>query len=212
MRCGAVFLAEATWATKLEIQQAVAIKSYFRFKDDIWILACDRGLARRFISRFRNLAAKVFESELVECSQQSVEMVGVITVIENGKIHTEPRPKDKGPPLSVHSAHPAKVHLRWPAAHLRAELDLCSTESRRVKVKDSFIKRFQASYAPRFVMNSLLDVPLFKMKKEMKESNEKIKWFSLPFHPAVRGINLGSAIGEFVLIQPGEESLRLDGP
>ena len=84
MRCGAVFLAEATWATKLEIQQAFAIKAYFRFKDDIWILACDRGLARRFISRFRNLAAKVFESELVECSQQSVEMIGVITVIENG--------------------------------------------------------------------------------------------------------------------------------
>ncbi len=76
------------------------------FKDDIWILASDRELARRFISRFRDLAAKVFESNLVECIQRSVEMISVITVLENGKIHTEPRPKDNGPPLSYQSAHP----------------------------------------------------------------------------------------------------------
>ena len=130
---------------------------------------------------------RFFESELVECSQQSVDMIGVITVIEHGKIHTEPRPKDKGPPLSVHSAHPVKVHLRWPAAHLRAGLDLCSSESRRVKVKDSFIKRFQASYAPTFVMNSLFDVPLFKMKKEMKESSENNKWFFFAFSSSCEG-------------------------
>jgi hypothetical protein len=33
-------------------------------------LASNRGLARRFISRFRDLAWKVFESDLVECTKR----------------------------------------------------------------------------------------------------------------------------------------------
>ena len=64
-------------------------------------------------------------------------------------------------------------------------------------MQDHFIRRFQAIYAPQIVLNSLMEVPLFKLKTAEKESSDKIKWFSLPFHPAVRGINLGSAISGF---------------
>ena len=108
-----------------------AIHAYYRFKDDIWILAGDRSLARRFISRFRDLASRVFESELVECSAKCVEMIGVIITIEGNKIHTEPRPQDKVPPLSQQSAHPLKVHLRWPAAYMRAELEFVFNRSKK---------------------------------------------------------------------------------
>jgi hypothetical protein len=101
------------------------------FKDDIWILAGDRSLARRFISRFRVLASRVFESELVECSAKCVEMIGVIITIEGNNIHTEPRPQDKVPPLSQQSAHPLKVHLRWPAAYMRAELEFVFNRSKK---------------------------------------------------------------------------------
>ncbi len=59
------FLAEQSWATKVEVQQAFAIHAYYRCKDDIWILAGDRSLVRRFISRFRDLASRAFDSELV---------------------------------------------------------------------------------------------------------------------------------------------------
>ena len=44
-------------------------------------------------------------------------------------------------------------------------------------MKDSFIKRFRASYAPKVVMDSLVEVPLFKMRKERKQSNEKSNGF-----------------------------------
>ncbi|MFM7990324.1 MAG: hypothetical protein ACKPKO_64515, partial [Candidatus Fonsibacter sp.] len=163
------FLAEATWATKIEIQRAHAIHAYYRFKDDIWILAGDRGRARRFISRFGDLAAKVFESELVECSQRSVVMIGVITVVEGGSLHTEPRPKYRGPPLSHQSAHPLSVHLRWPSAHWGGELDLCSTESTRERVNNAYIKRFQEKYTQSMVDDSLIKVPLFEKKTEKEK-------------------------------------------
>jgi hypothetical protein len=44
-------------------------------------------------------------------------------------------------------------------------------------------------------MNYLIEVPLFKVKKEEKnEINENVKWFSLPFfHPVVRQIPLSRA-------------------
>ena len=124
------------------MQQAFAIHAYYRFKYDIWILAGDRSLARRFISRFRDLASRIFESELVECSAKCVEMICVITMIEGSRIHTEPRSKDKGPPLCQQSAYPLKVHLTCPAVYMRAELDLCSTGQRRERVKSEFVKGF----------------------------------------------------------------------
>ena len=90
------------------------------------IVAGNRGPARRFVSRFRDLAAKIFEIELIVCSERIVEAIGVITVIEKGRIHTEPRPNHNGPPLSRQSAHPLKVHLLWPAAPEFVSGILCS--------------------------------------------------------------------------------------
>jgi len=142
VRCCFAFLAEQSWATKVEVQPAFAIHAYYRFQYDIWILAGHRSLARRFISRFRDLASRVFESELVECSAHLVEMIGVITTIEGNRIHTEPRQKYKGTPLSQQSAHPLKVHLRLPAVYMRVEVDLCLTDQRREHVRSEFDKRF----------------------------------------------------------------------
>ena len=105
-------------------------------------MASDRGLARRFISRFRDLASRVFESELVECSANFVDMIGVITTVEGNRIHTEPRQKYKGTPLFQQSAHPLKVHLRLPAVYMRVEVDLCLTDQRREHVRSEFVKRF----------------------------------------------------------------------
>ena len=95
--------------------------------------------------------------------------------------------RSAGPPLSVQSAHPDKVHLRLPAAHLRAELDLCSSESRRLRVKDSVIKRLRASYAPKVVMDSLVEVPLFKVRKEIKQSNRKNQMVFFAFSSSCEG-------------------------
>jgi hypothetical protein len=65
---------------------------------------------------------------------------------------------------------------------VRSELNLCSTEARRDKVNKEYIRRFRESHAPRLVLNYLIEVPLFKVKKEEKnELNENVKWFSLPF-------------------------------
>jgi hypothetical protein len=116
-----------------------------------------------------DLASRVFESELVKCSATCVEMIGVITMIAGNKIHTETRPTDKGPPLSQQSAHPLKVHLRWPAAYVRAELDLCSTDQRREHVKSEFVRRFQQSYASKAVLDSLINVPVHKEGSGRKE-------------------------------------------
>ena len=139
-RC-VVFLVEQSWATKVEVQPAFAIHAYYRFQYDIWILAGHRSLARRFINRFRDLASRVFESELVECSANFVDMIGVITTVEGNRIHTEPRQNYNGTPLSQQSAHPLKVHLRWPAVYMRAEVDLCLTDQRREHVQSEFCQK-----------------------------------------------------------------------
>ena len=119
---------------------------------------------------FRDLASRIFESELVECSAKCVEMICVITMIEGSRIHTEPRSKDKGPPLCQQSAYPLKVHLTCPAVYMRAELDLCSTGQRRERVKSEFVKRFQQSYASRAVLDSLIKVHVYKAKVEKRRN------------------------------------------
>ena len=97
-----------------------------------------------------------------------VEMICVITMIEGSRVHIEPRSKDKGPPLCQQSAHPLKVHLRWPAAYMRVEFDSCSTGQRRERVKSEFVKRFQQSYDSRAVLDSLINVRLYKAKVEKR--------------------------------------------
>ncbi len=166
-------LVEQSWATKVEVQPAFAIHAYYRFQYDIWILAGHRSLARRFISRFRDLASRVFESELVECSAHLVEMIGVITTIEGNRIHTEPRQKYKGTPLSQQSAHPLKVHLRLPAVYMRVEVDLCLTDQRREHVRSEFVKRFSTKLCFKSSVG-FIDQCSFCIKNEVEEKRKNM--------------------------------------
>ncbi|MFM7978140.1 MAG: hypothetical protein ACKPKO_02395, partial [Candidatus Fonsibacter sp.] len=65
-------------------------------------------------------------------------------------------------------------------------------------MKKEYIQRCLKSYAPAVVIDSLVSVPLFKERKETdKSNNENLKWFSLPFHPAVRQVSISKAIRRF---------------
>ena len=126
-------------------------------------------------------------------------MIGVITTIEGNRIHTEPRQKYKGTPLSQQSAHPLKVHLRLPAVYMRVEVDLCLTYQRRDHVRSEFVKRLSTKLCFKSSVG-FIDQCFFCIKNEVEEKERIcVRWFSMPYHIPMQGVKFNHAIRGFCL-------------
>ena len=171
MRRCVVFLVEQSWATKVEVQPAFAIHACFKMTSGFWqgivllpgVLSVVSGTWHQ----------ESFESKLVECSANFVEMIGVITTIEGNRIHTGPRQNYNGTPLSQQSAHPLKVHLRLPAVYMRVEVDLCLTDQRREHVRSEFVKKFSTKLCFKSSVG-FIDQCSFCIKKEVEENRNNM--------------------------------------
>ena len=116
--CDAVFytLVE-TWAVNPDVLSSHGIRSYKRFKDDIFLICqCTAGL-RRWYAEFRRRAAAVFQTTVEQVSggdRASVDMLQ-FTVTKNGNslVVSLKAKQQEGPPLSSQSAHPPGVCM-WP--------------------------------------------------------------------------------------------------
>ena len=113
-----------------------------------------------------------------------------------------PRLKWHGPMLSAKSSHPAAIR-RWPIAHLRASIRLCSRD-RVVSCVDDYIHRFKSFNAPaglvqilRRVGDEILAGQISKPAAERRQPRN-CWWMVLPFHPALDRAGLSRALRDFV--------------
>ena len=97
-----------------------SIRSFLRFRDDVFIVAGDRSLFRDFFRAFRSSIDGVWKCKLEELSRKSVTMLDVTVYIDdNHKLGWLPykKPTKHFIPLSVSSAHVPFVHS-WPIAQV----------------------------------------------------------------------------------------------
>ena len=49
------------------------------------------------------------------------------------------------------------------------------------------------------MLDALINVPLHKEGSEETKEEESVRWFSMPYHPAMQGVKLNHAIRGFCL-------------
>ena len=150
--------------------------------------------------------ASVFDVEMVEVSMNNVDMLAV-NVFKDGllRLGTRPRPRVRGPPLSVDSAHPRWVHLHWPRATVKMKERWCTRQEDVDKVQADIVNRFHAyglsTNLPRGKSSSLVC-----HTKDLKVKD--ITWLSMGFHPVLQQAKIGAALDKFMLDHQWREVYR----
>ena len=122
-------LAELPWALKPYNLSAYGIKTYMRFKDDIFVVANDKIKLREWYWRLRD-GATCFKTIVEQYSLSCVSMLQVTVSVEGSRLVARPKFKEMSleVPLCTSSAHARHVH-RWPCSFIR-NLGLISTDYR----------------------------------------------------------------------------------
>ena len=154
---GALYnMAEKTWATRRDIQESFEVFAYFRFRDDIFVVASNRSLTRTWYGEFKKRAAALFTLHVEEVSNISVRMLSMDVFIDGRQLRTRPKPPHPGIPLGVDSAHHPSVLATWPRAHLGSMRHLCTHHSDIRPAQMRIIDRFESTGAPPAQVKSLL--------------------------------------------------------
>ena len=173
---------EADFAADRQTLEKFALLAYWRFKDDIILLATNRPLLRQYIAEFRSRAR--YFNIIVEILGTDVNFLDVNVFIENNKIFTRPFTKmtDISVPLSTDSAHPKHVHASWPKAMTRRMHALASTPDMARQAVAALHDRFSSSLINPFTRKQL-SAPC-TVRGERESANTTL-WLKLGFHPAL---------------------------
>ena len=129
--CDAAFLVgtERTNVLSGAALEEASIKAYYRFRDDIWILAGDRAKFRDWFGRFKRSVGHIFKLKAVQHSSSCVTMLAVDVVRSGNKLLTRPRGnRVPGAPLSQHSCHPPHVLSSWPLSYKKNLANITSKD------------------------------------------------------------------------------------
>ena len=109
-------LAEKSWGTNPLVMEAHGIRHYVRFKDDLFVIATNRALTRKWYRGLCRAASTVFDLHVEEVSNIEVCMLSLRVRMEGAHLRVTPNPPPTSSPLSITSAHRPPVHLSWPKA------------------------------------------------------------------------------------------------
>jgi hypothetical protein len=191
-------MCERPFILKHVVLRVHGIRLYRRFKDDMFAIVSNPGLAGRWLQCVKGRCQGTFAFECIECSQYSVTMLALKIWKGPGRgILTCPRERVlDGPVLSITSAHDLSLHQAWPVALLRSQLKFTSASERKNVVYNT-IQRFKRHYAPDPIIFALTseaarwECNQWVCRQEVKKSSKlamegNVAWMVLPSHPAFR--------------------------
>ena len=137
---------EINYACKRAVMEAHNILAFFRFRDDVLLIASDknnRSLTRKYVKRYIELS-DYFRVLCEEVSSTKITMLDIEVSIRGNKFITAPtwKPTSLGIPLCTSSAHPKKVHEGWPIALIRRLGPLSSNLQNALRAKKLLVERF----------------------------------------------------------------------
>ena len=162
------------------------ITGYYRYRDDVLILATDAILARRFIDELLSRAG-YFKILLESASRTSVRFLDVSLCVVNQRFVCLITSKSTAlvRPLCVSSRHAPHVH-RCPIACIRRIRKLANTTLVAREAQVALIERLKSFAATAFLiclMQEATSEPLVK-RSLIDKSQSLAVWIRLPSHPA----------------------------
>ncbi len=203
--CDAALLAlsEIPFALVDAAKKKFGIKSYYRFRDDIWILTNKPDLFDNWFHIFRRRCSDIFICQLEEISPKEVTMLAVKISIVKNKFSIAPRDRQHdGPFLSKNSAHPPHVHKAWPFGVLRGIISMCTPDRRQDAVAE-YLARFKRHHAPLHLIKALRESSENLLRGapppgRVRISSGNVRWLVLPWHPAYSRSRLSQELRELV--------------
>ena len=196
-------LAEKPFAVEPTIMHDHMIRSFLRFRDDIWLLSGDRYKLIGWCELFREACKPVFIPEVVKISPTKVTMLAVdVTMVARGWSFALRARVQDGPPLSLQSAHAPHIHGAWQTAYIKSLWRLCSPASADDAAK-AFVDRCKRFYTPRWLLTRLE-----KLRHRLRDDHSRrivrpsrlkrsppvvASWIVLPYHPAISSREVGKA-------------------
>ena len=186
-------MAEARYAVMPSVMNCMGICKYFRFKDDILVIADDRKrqCVVRFLKEFKK-RTKYFKMKVETITHDEVQFLEVVIFKDGQRLGIKPyfKPTAVGIPLSAASAHPVHVHWSWPFALMRRYLMLTSNKRQKKEAAKFIIKRFRMHHSSKVMIKSLKEYAVrcigneFPLAKKPQQEKHEVLWITVGFHPA----------------------------
>ncbi len=189
------------WA--LRNLQRFGIKSYSRFKDDIFVIASGFESFRDFLTELRKRAGP-FRLTVEEYSYDWACMLDLRIFKGNrwrrsGLLDFDPlfKPTSLAVPLAVDSGHPPHVHFSWPFAELNRLARHSSDRNLFLEAKATFLTRFKSHYAPQSLLTALSAYDPFSCRPTQlskRAGTSDVLWLVIPYHWAWRKCQLTNVL------------------
>ena len=191
-----IYNKRGVWAIDYDFLKRWGVSHYFRFKDDLFLVADSEMQAWDFFAYLQK-HSEHFTLKMEEVSSSQVTMLDVDVFVVEGHVHVKPHFKKTSlmRPLESASAHALGVH-HWPLARLKALSQLSSRTCDARLAHEAFIRRFEAFFAPSDLVAKLRQVASWLQQNHslnrnhttIKNSEKKHKrfdavWLPLSFHP-----------------------------
>ena len=122
--------------------------------------------------------------------------------VVHGELSYEPVLRDKGPILSMLSAHPLRLHLAWPVAYVARLHRRSSCIDGFRSARNKCLLRWQAQGTPDCILKHIVEstnyyIPYHECNNVKRKAPAGTSYLVLPFHPLWATSRLVAAVSDF---------------
>jgi len=172
-----------------------SIVKYLRYRDDILILANERGESGG--SGFLKLAMQHSKPYILKCVSvgKQVSFLECTCIINKHGVRVSHHLKDSAlrTPLSPNSAHAPSTHRAWPKAIAPRIFGLCTDEGAYQSSLTSILSRIRSGWSHHYLYDSVSAYRGFRRNRSMtghrpNDIHKHTMWCGFGFHPILRSL------------------------
>ena len=165
---------------------AYGVRGYWRYKDDILILATRGPLAWSFVRRLKELCS-FFCLKVEDFDYFRIDYLDVHVCGDRQFYGTTPilKPTSLSRPLGEDSLHAPHIHQTWPIQFLRNALTRCTSYVDSIQVRQVVLHRFRSYGGSVGLLRSLEQVEVQRVQRPKSLADTRpVYWITFPYHPA----------------------------
>ena len=179
--------------------ESYKIKGYWRFKDDIILLATCRPSAHEWFD-LAKARASFFTLECVQFGK-SVDILDLTMSVQAGRFRTCPRYKTSEldvPCLHDSSCHAPGVHVAWPCNMLSRKFALCMSKQDTEMARDYVVAKFRRSGMLNSTIASLQALECNGSAPGERPEPLECMWLILGYHPSLHRAGIHKSLRKFI--------------
>ena len=180
-------LIEQRWAALSKVRSHFGILKYWRYRDDIFIIARAGSNSAKFVDEIVSRAKSIYKVE-IEATSAASEWTSFLNIelrVEAGIMQIRPFVKATTAdtmPLSSSSAHTPHVHTSWPRSLSRTMGRCSSRRCYEIVAQQELVARFVRNH---LTPPTLANLPRSTVAKAVVECTKR--WLAIPYHASLPG-------------------------